>query len=162
MADNGKYSGLRDLVLGKLKVVETIPIRFGDKNKELVEALSLQDIFFVRILPFGEKVKLNQKFDEYNKEGGVNSAFNDDIVFIAWLLMIGIVDKQGEQIFTEQDVVDFCGKFWTLVYDMAWAVCTTNDITFQAKQNTVGNSEGTEPPIPSSGQPVASNPLLEG
>lgn len=162
MPDDRKYSGLRDLVLGKLKVSEFLPVEFSEKNQELLQELKLQEIFHARILPFSDKVFLNKKFDDFNKDGGVSLFFNDDVVFISWVLMKGIVDAQGDPIFNEEDVVDFCGKFWLLVYDMAWSVCKVNDITFKEKQNTVGNSEGTEPPTPSSEPLMPSNPLLEG
>jgi hypothetical protein len=162
MPDDRKYSGLRDLVLGKLKISEALPVEFSEKNQEVIKELNLQNIFYARLLPFSDKVYLNKRFDDFNKDGGVSLFFNDDILFISWVLMKGIVDSQGDPIFNEDDVVAFCGKFWLLVYDMAWSVCKVNDITFKDKQNTVGNSEGTEQHTLSSGPPVPSNPLLEG
>lgn len=162
--ESKKYSGLRDLVLSKLKTVECIPIQFSEGNKELVESLAFQGVFYAKILPFAEKTYLFQKFGQLLKDGDgkINGAFNDDVVTVAWIIMKGVVDREGQPFFNEDDVINFCGRFMILAYDMAWAVCDANDLSSKSKQNTVGNSEGTEQLSKSSELPLASERLLEG
>lgn len=158
---SNKYSAIRDVILSKLQTHAIIPIDFNPKEGEppdlfdMMVDLNLLDTFYTHILPFADKLKLNELMDRLfnsSDKRAVSWNINGDLAAISWLISRGIVDSEGLFIFDDQSALLFCSKYEVMVYHLCWAVLKANDYGPSAKQETVGNSEGTSSSSTSSEQ----------
>lgn len=141
--ESAKFSRIRDSVLSALGQKAVVPVDFSSLN--LPDTIPEFKFFHTHVLSFHEKLKLRQIVDKLIKEapeGKVTWFLNYDLPSIIWMIVHGIVDDQGNPIFTEDDAVVFSSKYESLIYHLAWEVMKTNDIWNVDKQETVGNSEG--------------------
>jgi hypothetical protein len=146
MSDDRKYSALRQMLLSPLQEHTIVPIDLSKlpEVQILFETLGLSDALNATVLPFNIKIKLGKMLDGITKDNKIPGDLDGNIPLIAYAISYGIVDKSGDPLFSEQDAVLISGKFGQLVILLAWEVLVINEFTTRAKQETVGNSVGTD------------------